>query len=184
MMTDLGPVIRRASMSDAPAIARIYNEGIADRIATFETDPRSAADIEQQLRERGDHFPTIVIEVAGSVVAWAGVGKYRDRACYAGIGEHSVYVGRDARGQGYGLLALDALCAACADQGLWKLVSRILPENVASLALHERAGFRVVGTYQRHGKLDGEWRDCVIVEKLLDPDTGHFATPTNGDIGQ
>src|SRR3954471_4916173 len=118
MMTDLGPVIRPASMSDAPAIARIYNEGIADRIATFETDPRSAADIERQLWERGDRFPTIVIEVAGSVVVWAGFVNFCDRACYAGIGEHSVYVARDARGKGYGRLALNALCAACADKGL------------------------------------------------------------------
>jgi L-amino acid N-acyltransferase YncA len=178
MVTEFNPVVRRASMSDAPAIARIYNEGIADRIATFETDPRSAADIERQLQERGDRFPTIVIDVAGTVVAWAGVGKYRDRACYAGIGEHSVYVARDARGKGYGRLALNALCAACADKGLWKLVSRIFPENEASLALHARAGFRVVGTYQRHGKLDGEWRDCVIVEKLLDSNIGDVATST------
>ena len=104
------------------------------------------------------------------MIAWASASAYRDRACYAGVGEHSVYVARAARGQGAGRVALDALCDACATRGFWKLVSRIFPENTASLALHERAGFRVVGIYERHGRLDGEWRDCVIVEKLLASD--------------
>ena len=110
----------------------------------------------------------MVVERAGTVVAWASVGPYRARPCYAGIAEHSVYVARSARGTGAGRLALDELCRVCAARGFWKMVSRIFPENTASLALHERAGFRVVGVYKRHGQLDGVWRDCVIVEKLLD----------------
>jgi len=73
-----------------------------------------------------------------------------------------------ARGMGAGRAALEAFCQAYAERGFWKIVSRIFPENVASLALHERCGFRVVGVYQRHGKLEGQWRDCVIVERLLD----------------
>ena len=100
-------------------------------------------------------------------MAWAGAGPYRSRPAYAGVAEHSVYVARAARGTGAGRAALDALCRAYEERGFWKLVSRIFPENTASLALHERCGFRVVGVYRRHGKLDGEWRDCVIVEKLL-----------------
>jgi L-amino acid N-acyltransferase YncA len=80
-----------------------------------------------------------------------------------------VYVSRAARGTGAGRAALDALCRAYAERGFWKLVSRIFPENTPSLALHERAGFRQVGVYRRHGMLDGQWRDCVIVEKLLAP---------------
>ena len=83
------------------------------------------------------------------------------------MAEHSVYVDRSARGHGAGRAALDALFRCYEARGFWKLVSRIFPENVASLALHERAGFRTVGVYARHGKLAGEWRDCVIVEKLL-----------------
>lgn len=158
---------RHAVESDAEAIARIYNQGIAERIATFETAPRSPEQVAAQLREKGDRFPTIVVEEESRVVAWASVGTYRERPCYAGVGEHSVYVDRDFRSRGAGLIALDALTEACAAQGFWKLVSRIFPENIGSLGLHERAGFRVVGVYQRHGKLDGEWRDCVIVEKLL-----------------
>ena len=159
---------RLATRADAPAITAIYNEGIADRIATFETEPRTAEQIAKQLLEKGDRFPTIVAEQAGRVVAWAGAGAYRARPAYAGVAEHSVYVARSARGKGAGRLVLEALCRAYAERGFWKIVSRIFPENTASLALHERCGFRVVGVYQRHGKLEGEWRDCVIVERLLD----------------
>ena len=159
---------RLATPDDAPAIAAIYNEGIADRIATFETEPRSPEQIARQLVDKGDRFPTVVAEHAGRVVAWAGAGAYRARPAYAGVAEHSVYVARSARGKGAGRVVLDALCRAYAERGFWKIVSRIFPENTASLALHERCGFRVVGVYQRHGKLEGEWRDCVIVERLLD----------------
>jgi phosphinothricin acetyltransferase len=158
---------RRATAADAAAIARIYNEGIADRIATFETEPRTVEQIAAQLRDRGDRFPTIVAEHDGQVIAWASAGPYRSRPAYAGVAEHSVYVGRAARGKGAGRVVLEALCRAYAERGFWKLVSRIFPENVASLVLHERCGFRVVGVYRRHGQLDGAWRDCVIVERLL-----------------
>jgi len=160
-------VDRLAVETDAEAIARIYNEGIEERVATFETEPRTAAQMRARLAERGDRFPTVVITREGRVIAWAAAGPYRSRPAYAGVAEHSVYVARDARGSGAGRAALEALCRAYAARGFWKLVSRIFPENVASLALHERAGFRVVGVYQRHGLLEGEWRDCVIVEKLL-----------------
>ena len=162
-----GPSTRLARADDAAAIAAIYNEGIADRVATFETEPRTVEQITSQLAGKGDRFPTVVVERDGRVVAWAGAGAYRSRPAYAGVAEHSVYVARAARGTGAGRAALEALCRAYAERGFWKIVSRIFPENTASLALHERCGFRVVGVYRRHGKLDGEWRDCVIVEKLL-----------------
>lgn len=159
---------RLATLADAPAIAAIYNQGIEDRIATFETGPRTAQQIATQLADKGDRFPTVVVERDGHVVAWAGAGAYRSRPAYAGVAEHSVYVERAARGTGAGRAALEALCRAYAERGFWKIVSRIFPENTASLALHERCGFRSVGVYRRHGKLEGEWRDCVIVERLLD----------------
>ena len=162
---------RLATPDDAAAIAAIYNEGIADRIATFETDPRTVEQIATQLRDKGSRFPTVVAEHDGRVVAWAGAGPYRARPAYAGVAEHSVYVARSARGKGAGRIVLDALCRAYAERGFWKIVSRIFPENTASIALHERCGFRIVGTYKRHGKLEGEWRDCVIVERLLDAPT-------------
>jgi phosphinothricin acetyltransferase len=163
-----GLIARQATRADAAAIAHIYNQGIEERIATFETQPRTPAQIEAQLADRGDRYPTVVVERDGRVVAWAAGGAYRARACYAGVVEHSVYVERSARGAGAGRVALDGLCRACRERGFHKLVSRIFPENTASLALHERAGFRVVGVYRRHGTIEGEWRDCVVVEKLLD----------------
>jgi phosphinothricin acetyltransferase len=158
---------RLATAADAEAITAIYNEGIADRVATFETEARTPAQIAQQLADKGDRFPTVVAERDGRVVAWAGAGAYRSRPAYAGVAEHSVYVARAARGTGAGRAALEALCRTYAERGFWKIVSRIFPENAASLRLHERCGFRVVGVYERHGKLEGEWRDCVIVERLL-----------------
>jgi L-amino acid N-acyltransferase YncA len=159
---------RLATADDAAAIAAIYNDGIADRVATFETQPRTAQQIATQLADKGERFPTVVVEREGRVIAWATAGAYRARPAYAGVAEHSVYVARAARGSGAGRAALTALCSVYAARGFDKLVSRIFTENTASLALHERCGFRVVGVYRRHGKLDGEWRDCVIVEKLLD----------------
>jgi phosphinothricin acetyltransferase len=159
--------IRLATPADATMIAEIYNQGIEERIATFETAPRSAQDVEAQLAEKGDRFPTVVVERDGRIVAWATAGPYRARPAYAGVAEHSVYVVRHARGTGAGRAALDALAREYEARGFWKLVSRIFPENAASLALHERAGFRTVGVYRRHGQLEGQWRDCVIVEKLL-----------------
>jgi L-amino acid N-acyltransferase YncA len=158
---------RLARSEDAAAIAEIYNQGIEERIATFETDPRSPDAILASLEERGDRFPTVVAERDGQIVAWAAASLYRTRPCYAGIGEYSVYVHRSARGAGAGKIVLEALFTACEERGLWKLVSRIFPENVASLALCRATGFSIVGTYKRHAKLEGEWRDCVIVEKLL-----------------
>jgi phosphinothricin acetyltransferase len=154
-------------LSDAGAIARIYSEGIADRIATFETEPRSAADVERVLRERDARHPAVVAERDGRVVAFAWTATYRPRACYDQVAEFSVYVGREARGTGCGREVLLALIDAAAAAGLHKLVSRIFPENRASRALCRSVGFREVGTYARHGRLDGEWKDCVIVERLL-----------------
>ena len=160
---------RLASAADAAAIARIYNQGIEDRIATFETEPRTPAQIATQITDKGDRFPTVVVERDGQVIAWATAGAYRTRPAYAGVAEHSVYVERAARGTGAGRAALAALFDAYAARGFWKLVSRIFVDNVASIRLHERAGFRIVGVYRRHGTLEGKWVDCVIVEKLLGP---------------
>lgn len=158
---------RLAQPSDAVVIAAIYNEGIADRLATFETEPRMPAEIARLLAERGEAFPTVVGERGGALVAWAGAGPYRSRPCYAGIAECSVYVARAARGTGAGSAVLAALIALYEHRGFWKLVSRIFPENAASRALCRKHGFREVGVYRRHGRLDGAWRDCVIVERLL-----------------
>jgi L-amino acid N-acyltransferase YncA len=155
---------RAARPADAAAIARIYNEGIEDRVATFETEPRTADDILRWLEE---DLPLVVLESDGEVVAWAVAHRYRERAAYAGVGEFSVYVARAARGHGFGRAAVEGLIDECEQRGLWKIVSRVFPENEASLALCRSLGFREVGVYRRHAKLDGEWRDVVIVERLL-----------------
>ncbi len=110
----------------------------------------------------------VVIEQDGRVTAFASAFSYRPRRCYDGVREFSVYVSRDARGKGLGGVALKALFAAARARGDWKLLSRVFPENRASLKLLKSLGFREVGTYIRHAKLDGRWRDVVIVEKLLD----------------
>ena len=157
---------RLATPADAGVIARIYNEGVEDRLATFETESRSAEHVEGWL-EKG--FPLVVAEdAAGEVVAWASAPPYRPhRDVYSGVAECSVYVARASRGRGAGPEALRALIAECEAHRYWKLVGRILPENAASLAMCRAAGFREVGVYRRHTRLDGEWRDCVIVERLL-----------------
>ena len=101
-------------------------------------------------------------------MAWASAPPYRrDRPAYSGVADFSIYVAREARGRRVGLATLAALIDACEGRGYWKLVSRIFPENEASLALCRSLGFREVGVYRRHGKLDGQWRDVVIVERLL-----------------
>jgi len=156
--------IRAAAAGDADAIAAIYNEGIEDRVATFETHPRTAADVVAWF---GDGLPFIVAESRGAVVGFARVSPYSDRCVYAGVGEHGVYVARSARGRGLGRALLDALCDAAAATGLYKLTSRIFTDNGASRAAHRAAGFEEVGVQRRHGRLDGEWKDCVLVERLL-----------------
>jgi L-amino acid N-acyltransferase YncA len=159
------PFARPARHEDAADIARIYNEGIEDRVATFETELRGEKDV---LRWFDDERAIVVIEMGGRVCAFASAFSYRPRACYDGVREFSVYVARDARGQGLGRMALEALIAACRARGDWKLLSRVFPENAASLKLLKSLGFREVGLYRRHAKLDGQWRDVVVVEKLID----------------
>jgi phosphinothricin acetyltransferase len=163
---------RAARPDDAAAIARIYNEGIADRTATFETRPRSADDVRRWFD--GAH-PIVVVEEAGAVIAFASTATYRPRECYAGVAEVSVYVARPARGRGAGRLALGALLEASTAAGFWKLVSRAFLDNTASRALVRALGFREVGVYEKHARLDGVWRDVVIVERLIPANLGDAA---------
>jgi len=155
---------RLGTAADSAAIARIYNQGIEDRVATFETRFRSPADIEKWFD--GVH-PIMVVEESGKVIGFAGTSMYRPRECYAGIAECSAYVAREARGRGVGRTALLALFDAARVAGFHKLVSRVFPENAASLRMLDSLGWRQVGRYEKHGRLDGEWRDVMVVEKLL-----------------
>ena len=156
---------REAQLSDAAQIAAIYNQGIADRVATFETEPRSVEQIEAW-------FGVALAIVAatapgGDVIGYAAAFPYSDRSCYGGIGEFSVYVRRAERGQGVGRIAMAGLIEAARRRGLWKLVSRVFPENRASRSLLAAVGFREIGVHEKHGRLDGAWKDAVIVERLI-----------------
>lgn len=164
-------MVRAAQVGDAVAIADIYNQGIRGRGATFETEERTSEERARWLVSHDTRHPCLVatvVEGGGErVVGWVATGEYRARECYRGIAEFSVYVDTAWRGRGVGAALLDALLPAAEAVGLWKLVSRIFPENAGSRALCAPAGFREVGMYERHAQLDGEWKDCVIVERLL-----------------
>ncbi|ACL26357.1 arsinothricin resistance N-acetyltransferase ArsN1 family A [Chloroflexus aggregans] len=155
---------RSATVADAEAIAAIYNQGIADRIATFETRPRTAEEVAGWF---GDRFPIVVTIINDQIVAFAATFPYRPRDCYAGIAEFSVYVEREWRGRGIGRLTMLALIEAATHAGFWKLLSRVFVENTASRAMLASVGFREVGIYEKHARLDGHWRDVVIVERLI-----------------
>jgi phosphinothricin acetyltransferase len=155
---------RPATLGDAAAIAEIYNQGIEDRVATFETAIRTPADIERWF---ASGYPIVVVERVADIVAFAATFPYRARPCYRGVAEVSVYVRRSVRGHGAGRLALAALLIHAEAFGLWKLVSRVFVENAASRALVRSAGFREVGIYEKHAQLDGRWRDVIVVERLL-----------------
>ena len=156
---------RPAVRGDAAAITEIYNQGIEDRIATFETEPRTPADILPWFDHA--HAFVSVADASGEVAGYAVAHPYSDRCCYRGIGEFSVYVRRSHRGRGVGQVAMAALVDASRAAGLWKLMSRVFPENRASLSLMARMGFKEIGVHEKHGKLEGVWKDCVIVERLL-----------------
>ena len=154
-------MIRGAEPGDAGAIAAIYNQGIEERSATFETRPRTASDFADMAR------PFLVAEQHGRVTGWARLVRYSERECYAGVGEASIYVDRDARGAGLGSRLFEALAGEAERSGYWKIVGGLFPENAASVALCRAAGCREVGVFMRHSRLDGEWRDVLYVERLL-----------------
>jgi phosphinothricin acetyltransferase len=155
--------LRPARPGDVPAITAIYNRGIAEREATFETRARGEAEVAAWL----DGAPLLVAEQDGEVVGFARVTPYSDREAYAGIGEYGIYLAPAARGRGTGAALLDALATAAEAAGYHKLTAKLFTSNEASHALARRCGFRVVGVHRRHGRLDGRWRDVTVVERVL-----------------
>jgi phosphinothricin acetyltransferase len=154
--------------ADWPEVAAIYREGIATGHATFAGAPPEsfAAWNESRLPEHS----LVARDLAGGILGWVCLSKVSDRCVYAGVAEHSVYVRAVARGRGVGQELLRALIAGSEAAGIWTLQSGIFPENTASLALHERHGFRVVGRRERVGKmtfgpLAGRWRDTLLLER-------------------
>lgn len=146
---------------DWPAVRTIYEEGIRTGDATFETeapdwDGWDAAHL---------GAPRLVAVAGGEVVGWAALAPYSDRCAYGGVAEDSVYVSDAARGQGVGRALLEELLRGAEEAGIWTVQAGVFPENVASIELHKRCGFRVVGTRERLGRLNGVWRDVVLMER-------------------
>jgi L-amino acid N-acyltransferase YncA len=175
-------LVRPATAADAPALARIYNQGIEDRTATFETTLRSEYDV---LGWFDGVHPIVVVldEPKHDVIAFARATEYRARECYRGIFEFAVYTDRAHRRRGAALLAMRELITRAREAGAWKLLSRLFVENEGSRALMAAVGFREVGTYYRHAKLEGQWRDVVIVEKFLAPIGAIPSVPPPPGIG-
>jgi L-amino acid N-acyltransferase YncA len=153
--------LRALQPDDWHTVAEIYWDGMRDGLATFQTEVPSWAEWDAA------HLPghRLVADLLGEVVGWAALSPASRRRCYAGVVEDSIYVARGARGLGIGRALLDALVAGSEAAGIWTIQTSIFPENRASLALHERCGFRVVGTRERIAKRDGIWRDTVFLER-------------------
>jgi len=153
-----------APMTDAHAAAvlSIYQAGIDEGNATFETAaPTWPAFDEAKLPEH--RF--VALDEHGTVLGWVAASRVSDRCAYAGVVEHSVYVHPGARGRGVASALLKALIESAEAAGVWTIQSGVFPENTASIALHERAGFRVIGTRERIGRHHGRWRDVLLLER-------------------
>jgi phosphinothricin acetyltransferase len=154
------PAIRDLRADDWPEVAAIYAAGIATGNATFETEvpPWEAWDAAHPgLR--------LVAEDAGEVVGWATLTPVSGRCCYRGVGENSVYVAERARGRGVGRMLLERLIERAESDGFWTIEAGIFPDNEASVALHVACGFRIVGTRERLGEMNGVWRDVLFLER-------------------
>jgi len=162
MAATKGPLgVRPMTAHDWPAVRAIYAAGIESGDATFETEPPSWERFDASHREDLRLVATIEGEVAG----WAAAAQVSDREVYRGVVEHSVYVDDEWQGRGIGRALLERLAESTEEDGIWTIQTGVFPENEASLALHERCGFRVVGTQEKLGKLDGVWRDVVFLER-------------------
>ena len=154
-------LVRPMTEADAGAVLEIYQAGMDGGNASFDmTAPTWDA------FDRG-RLPThrYVAEVDGAVQGWIAVSPTSSRECYAGVVELSVYIAPSAQGRGIGVLLMDALITSTEQAGIWTIQAGIFPENVASLRLHERAGFRVVGVRERIGRHYGRWRDVIVLER-------------------
>ncbi|MBI4305722.1 MAG: N-acetyltransferase [Chloroflexi bacterium] len=161
--------IRDATPGDAAAIARIYNQGIEDRVATRETEPRCPEERAEWLAARGTCHPVLVaVDAAGRVLGWGSLNVFNPRRAYDHVVDVSLYVEREHRGRGIGGALLGALEARARSLGYHKMVLAGLPTNVPGMRLYERRGFTLVGIYHEQGMLDSRWVDVIVMEKILD----------------
>ncbi len=153
--------IRELQATDWQAVRLIYEKGIVTGNATFQTSAPSQEEWDQS------HLSTcrIVGETNGKVVGWAALTPVSSRCVYAGVAEVSVYVDPELSGKGIGLALLNKLVQLSEAEGIWTLQAGIFPENAASLRIHEKAGFRVLGIREKIGKQNGVWRDTVLLER-------------------
>ncbi len=157
-------MVRAARVDDAESIARIHNQGIAERVATFQTQIQRAPEVASDIARR----LVLVAERDGRVVGWAGVSPYDDaHPYYSGVGEATLYVERGARRAGGARALLGALADEAERRGYYKLIGKIFSSNQPSIALVRSCGWQEVGLHRRHGRLDGEWKDVLVVELLL-----------------
>ncbi|URM97202.1 N-acetyltransferase family protein [Actinomadura madurae] len=154
--------IREMRAEDADRVLEIYQLGLDTGEASFET---TAPTWEEFDAAKLDRYRYVATGAEGDVLGWIAAGRVSARRCYAGVVEHSVYISPDARGLGLGAALLDAFIAATEAGGIWTVQAGIFPENAASLRMHARAGFRTVGTRRRIGRLNGRWRDVVLLER-------------------
>lgn len=161
-------VIRLAGEADAAQIAAIYNQGIRERVATLETEERTAEERAAWLAARGDRHPVFVAESAGVVVAWGSLNPFNPRPAYHWVADFSVYVDRNRRGLGLGGQLLDRLIEEATRLGYHKLVLAAFPFNEPGMRLYTSRGFREVGIYREQGQLDGRWVDTIIMERILE----------------
>ncbi len=167
MSEERGVEIRDATADDAGDVARIYNQGIEDRLATLETQTRTPEERAAWLAARGERHPVIVAVDGDALLGWGSLNPFNPRPAYDHVADFSVYVTRESRGRGIGSLLLAALEARARAVGYHKLVLAAFPHNAAGMKLYERHGFRTVGVYQEQGLLDGRWVDVIVMEKLL-----------------
>jgi len=153
--------IRALQKPDFPAVQAIYQQGIETGDATFETGVKNWSLWDQNTAQAG----RLVVVEDGSVLAWACLSDVASRCVYRGVAETSVYIDASARGQGLGLILLNALVEASEKAGYWTLQARIFPENAASIVIHQRAGFESLGLHKKLGKLNGIWRDVQLLER-------------------
>jgi phosphinothricin acetyltransferase len=159
--------VRDAVPGDAFAVALIYNQGIADRLATLETEERTTEERLAWLEARGPRHPVIVADVNGSLVGFGSLNVFNPRKAYDHVADFSLYVERAWRGKGVGRILLEALIDRARRIGYHKMVLSAFPFNPVGMALYRRLGFRVVGIYKEQGLLDGRWVDTIVMEKIL-----------------
>jgi L-amino acid N-acyltransferase YncA len=159
--------VRQASSEDLAAIRRIYNEGIEDRVATLEREPKSREEIARWWSAHDERYAVLVATESNDVVGWASLNPFSERCAHANIADLSVYVARHRRGRGVGYALLTALAQEAAKNGFHKIVLHALDSNESGKRLYRKSGFREVGVFKEHGSLDGRYVDVVALERLL-----------------